>query len=920
MNDQDKSREQLIAELQALRQRVADQDARLIQTQQFEADQRKINDSLPVLVATAGLDGYYQEVNAAFKRILGWSEEESLSRPFLEFIVPEDRASAIETFARLKSGVPAINFLDRNICKDGSHRWINWTVIPVPDRNIVFGIGHDITEIKQAEEARERAETIVRESERKLAMLLSNLPGVAYRCKVDPAWTVEFLSDGYVALTDLDNAEQMGRPGTRYVDLIHPHDRQRAARIVQEAVAAKKQFQLEYRLRTASGREKWIWEQGSGVYSTTGEPEAIEGFTTDITERKRAEEELARNKAILQAAIESLPFEFFAVGSDGRYILQNAILREHYGDAIGNRPEDYAPDEHTRQLWLDNNRRAFAGERVEGEVEAHVGDKTLHYYNVITPIRDGDEICGILGINVDITARKQAEQQLQQANERLEQRVLERTAKLTEAKERLQAEVEQRRTAEQQLEIFRRFAEAATQGFGMADLDGQITYVNPFLARLVGVQQAEDAIGKHVATYYPSDYLPRREREVLPALRRGEHWQGEQRMVFPDGLMHPTIHSIFPVHDEHGALLCTAAVITDITELKRAEEALRQSYEELRTIYECMVDGLLIADIATKKFVKANRAISEMLGYSPEELVSMSVRDIYPPEELPAVLAAFQTQVEFGVCRADNLLMLRRDGTVFSVDMTANRLVYNDRLCLIGFFRDVTERRQAEEKLKTEQRALRRMLVASDRDRQLTTYELHDGVAQQILGAMMYFQSLDLSDAGEPKGPETAYLEGMKALRRAAAEIRWVMNRLRTPVLDKFGLAEAIEDVAAQLRLAPDAPEIECRHDVKFKRLERTLENSLFCIGQEAMTNACRHSRSEKVQVTLIQEGDGVTLEVRDWGIGFDPDAVQENRFGLEGIRERARILGGKLSIETKPGAGTVVRVKFPVLEAVTEA
>ena len=133
---------------------------------------------------------------------------------------------------------------------------------------------------------------------------------------------------------------------------------------------------------------------------------------------------MARHKAILQAAIESLPFEFFAIGPDGRYILQNAILREHYGDAIGKRPEDYAPDEYTRQLWLDNNRRAFAGERVEGEIEAHIADETRHYYNVITPIRDDGEIFGILGVNVDITGRKRAEDEIQQANERLEQRVL----------------------------------------------------------------------------------------------------------------------------------------------------------------------------------------------------------------------------------------------------------------------------------------------------------------------------------------------------------------------------------------------------------------------------------------------------------------------------------------------------------------
>jgi signal transduction histidine kinase len=156
----------------------------------------------------------------------------------------------------------------------------------------------------------------------------------------------------------------------------------------------------------------------------------------------------------------------------------------------------------------------------------------------------------------------------------------------------------------------------------------------------------------------------------------------------------------------------------------------------------------------------------------------------------------------------------------------------------------------------------------------------------------------------------------MKALRQASSEIRSVMSRLRTPVLDMYGLAEAIEDVVSQLRSIPGAPQIECRYDIQFKRLEPTLETSLFRIAQEAMTNACRHSRSEKVRVRLTQQGDWVALEVRDWGIGFDKATIQGNRFGLEGIRQRSRLLGGNLSIKSKPGEGTVVRVKFPVMEA----
>ena len=207
------------------------------------------------------------------------------------------------------------------------------------------------------------------------------------------------------------------------------------------------------------------------------------------------------------------------------------------------------------------------------------------------------------------------------------------------------------------------------------------------------------------------------------------------------------------------------------------------------------------------------------------------------------------------------------------------------------------------------------MVLATDHERHLVTYELHDGVAQQLLGAKMLFESQQPSKGRKSKAGD-AYRDGMEALTQASAELRRVMNRLRTPVLDRFGLVEAIADVAAQLQSIPAAPEIEYRHAVQFERLNPTLENSLFRIAQESLTNACRHSQSEKVCVTLTQEGDEVTLEVRDWGTGFDQGTVQENRFGLEGIRERSRFLDGKLSIKSEPGQGTVVRVTLPVTEA----
>jgi PAS domain S-box-containing protein len=312
--------------------------------------------------------------------------------------------------------------------------------------------------------------------------------------------------------------------------------------------------------------------------------------------------------------------------------------------------------------------------------------------------------------------------------------------------------------------------------------------------------------------------------------------------------------------------------------------------------------------------VRANSSMCRMLGYSEEELLSLSVHEIHPPESLPHVLDKFRQNVEGKLWIAEDIPVLRRDGTVFYADIASNRLDYRGHPCTIGFFRDVTERTQAQEALERERRSLWKMLQASDHERQVISYEIHDGLAQYLASAAMQFQAYQALRRNSPREARKAYKTAVELVRQAHFESRRLISEVRPPVIDEIGLETAISHLVHEQR-RHGGPKIKFDSDVQFGRLPSILENALYRIVQEALTNACKHSQSEKVTVTLAQEDHEVRLEVRDWGIGFDPAAVENGHFGLEGIRQRVRLLGGRLAIESAPGSGASVQVVVPIPE-----
>ncbi len=151
----------------------------------------------------------------------------------------------------------------------------------------------------------------------------------------------------------------------------------------------------------------------------------------------------------------------------------------------------------------------------------------------------------------------------------------------------------------------------------------------------------------------------------------------------------------------------------------------------------------------------------------------------------------------------------------------------------------------------------------------------------------------------------------LELLRHCLSETRRLISGLRPPVLDEYGVITAIEGLLEETR-TNCGPEVEFYTNLEVDRFEPVLENTIFRVIQESVGNACRHSQSPRVRIDLSQLADQIKIQVQDWGIGFDPQQVDRNRYGLAGLRERARLLGGDALVESKPGAGTTITVHLP--------
>jgi len=826
-------------------------------------------------IISKNLDAVIVSWNAVAERMFGYTEAEAVGQPITILIPPELRDEENTILERLRAGEHIERYETIRITKTGKYVDVSLTISPIKDLSgklVGFSkIAHDITERKRAEEA-------LRQSEMRYRKIVETTN--------EGVWLLDStLHNSYVnrQMAEMLGYEPREMLGRSVFDFYFPEDVERKKQVLARRQQGLRE-QIEERLRRKDGSELWVRLAATPVFKDNGEFDGALAMVSDITERKRAEAELRESEERFRLAAQAgkmYAYDWIAK--------TNKVVRSpEFAAVLGlTKPEPLSDEQFVDRIHPDDRERFLV------EIGALTPEKPNRdiKYRFLSPtgrviwlrssghalFDEAGKIQRVVGMVTDVTDQKLTEDKLRE---------------------------------------YEKAVEGAADMIGVVDRQYRFLLANRQYLKTRNLAR-DQVVGRSIPDVLGKEPFETVIKPKLDECFRGNVVRYEMKFSYPTVGERDLLHSYFPIEDENGTIDCAACILHDITERKRAEEALR----DLNHALEVQTSLLRTREELLKNFVKNVPAGVAMLdrdmcylqvserfcsdyAIDSSQVLGRSHYELFP--DIPDRWKEIHRRALQGeTVRADEDRWDREDGTLW-VRWEIRPWWNSDGLQggVLVFTEDITHIKQSEETLS---KVNQKLIQAHEAERTRIARELHDDICQRI--ALLAVR-LNVFRHRSPESLGQLRRELGQASEEAhdlGTDVQALSHRLHSSKLQHLGLAAA---AAGFCREFSD----QCGVNIDFQsgdiphELSEDISICLFRVLQEAVQNAVKHSGSRHFQVSLTNRLNQIELTIRDSGIGFDPEtAFHKEGLGLISMKERMKLVNGELCIESGLQRGTTV-------------
>jgi PAS domain S-box-containing protein len=830
-------------------------------------------------------EGKLHYVNPRLAEIFGYRVEEVINRLGPEDLThPEDRPRVAENLRQRWQGEPVQEFTFRGLRRDGSV--IRCKVlsrrVEYHGRPALIGTLLDIT-------AQQRSEEALRQSEERYRGIVEMQTEMV--CRHLPDGTVTFVNEALCRAFGRPREELLGR--SFWVSI--PEEEQSR---LQEKLAGLSRDNpmvvLEQQVLKDDGEVSWQQWTNQAVFDHQGRILEHQAVGRDITARRQAEEALRQSEERYRAIVEDQTELVTRYLPDGTVTFVNEAncryfskTREEY---LGQSFMPLIPQED--RVPLQQAIAALNRENpivtVEHRVKAPGGHIRWQQWTNRAIFDDRGQLKEYQAVGRDITSRRQAEEALLEITNTLQTLI-----------------------------------QASPLAIIALDRNCRLKIWNPAATRFFGWSEAE-MLGRSFTRVVPKKYHQEFKTMVAEEFRGITHTIQELRRHRQDGSFIYVSLWTAPLRNARGEITLTMGIMADITARKQAEEALKASEENYRTIFNAVNDAIAVVDLEEIRFLDVNQKWSQMSGFSAEEAKHLDLAALCL-QESPFKVEYAKTLIKKAVAEGEpqifEWLARNREGRPHWVEVNLKRTAIGGVDRILAVVRDIGERKRVEEALKESEEKLRvltsQLLTAQESERRRVARELHDELGQALTVLKMHMVAV----ADKLTIKQRALKEECEHLLTHTNEIIENVRRLSWDLspssLEDLGLSSSlrhlIEEVSDNHRLSCSIEIDEINH-----LFAPGTQINIYRIFQESLNNIGKHARATKITVAAQRRGDRVSFTVADNGKGFDlrqtaSRNLLEKRLGLTAMNERVRMAGGNLEVWSKKDQGTKVSFTIPI-------